>query len=489
MKKVIDLIPNRKEHCFLIKEAFSPEFCNNIIHDKKDSFKKASTHYPTSYRNNDRQVIDNKQFSKELFLKIKQYLPKTIHTEGISQKESGIWELQQLNSRLRVCRYLPNQYFNKHLDGIHYVSHNIQSKLTFMIYLNGQEDFKGGNTLFFKNKTDEFPFKSYTPEKGDLIIFDHNLWHSGALVTKGIKYVLRSDIIYKKEKVNLFKNIDFAEGHLGYIWNITSFNNYYITSGRDKKIKIWSRKGSKISELKGHDNSILKIIPFSKTQFISASRDKTINIWKEEPEYTFKLEHKIKHHKATVLSLCKINSEYFLSADANGTLNQIDTKGNLIKSIQAHKEWIWDIQKIDKEHFVTICEDGSLKIWLLNTLKECINWQEKSPINAVAIDGTTLFIGTFEGKIISFKINLKNKSLIKLNEKNCHTGIIRKLKVKNNFLYSAGEDNLLQVWNKKQLHFIKSYPHKNFVQDMIITDTSIISASYEGEIKKFTIHN
>jgi len=41
MKKQINLLPDRKEYCLLIKAAFTTDFCDQIVAQKKDSFKKA----------------------------------------------------------------------------------------------------------------------------------------------------------------------------------------------------------------------------------------------------------------------------------------------------------------------------------------------------------------------------------------------------------------------------------------------------------------
>jgi len=239
MKKQINLLPDRKEYCLLIKAAFTTDFCDQIVAQKKDSFKKAITNYPTSYRNNERQVMDNERFAIELFSEIENYIPTTIEVQGISVEEQGVWEADHLNPRIRICRYLQDQYFHKHLDGIHYISETQQSKLTFMIYLNGSEDFTGGNTLFFNSKEAEKIIGSYEPQKGDLIIFDHNLWHSGEVVTGGEKYILRSDIIYRRISGGNEVSSEFCgEGHLGYIWTATVWNERLLTSGRDKEIKI-----------------------------------------------------------------------------------------------------------------------------------------------------------------------------------------------------------------------------------------------------------
>jgi len=485
MKKVLHLLPNHRAHCLLIKQAFSPDFCDQLINSKKNSFKKASTHYPTSYRNNERQVLDNEEFAQQLFQKIKNYIPDIIETEGMSKQESGTWKLNSLNTRIRICRYLPNQYFNKHLDGVHYVSAEQQSKLTFMIYLNGNEDFEGGRTLFFESKESDSILSSYEPEKGDLIIFDHNLWHSGETVLKGEKYILRSDIIYQKIDANPQVNNSFCgEGHLGYIWTATLHDNKLITSGRDKKIKIWSKDGEKLSELTGHKNSIISLIGFDDDTIVSASRDMSIKIWRRKVESEFGLVTSLNFHKGAVLSLCKMDTKSFLSGGADGRVNQIDIDGNLIDQYQAHEEWIWDIVKIDDEKYASISEDGSLKIWKYDTHRLVTAWQENIPVNSIAVEPSMILIGRFDGSIIRLIFDYQTKTLKEISRKKCHNGIIRRIMIDEQYLYSASEDSTLKIWDKVQLEFVKLFKHRNFVQDIVLLNDSIISVSYDGEIIK-----
>ena len=56
-----------------------------------------------------------------------------------------------------------------------------------MIYLN--DDYGGGNT--------SFNTISIEPKKGMALIFLHNLEHEGSAITDGIKYVLRTDVMFK----------------------------------------------------------------------------------------------------------------------------------------------------------------------------------------------------------------------------------------------------------------------------------------------------
>ena len=62
-----------------------------------------------------------------------------------------------------------------------------QSMLTFMLYLNG--GFEGGATSFQGGL-------SIKPEAGMILVFRHALYHEGAAVVSGRKYVLRSDVMF-----------------------------------------------------------------------------------------------------------------------------------------------------------------------------------------------------------------------------------------------------------------------------------------------------
>jgi len=237
--EIEDILPDTKLTCFVIPSLFSKSECEELLSPSiKNSFQKAISNYPTYYRNNERFVIDNNHLASHLFNKVKHYLPKIIETKSSIQLENGIWRLKELNKRLRFCKYSAGQYFNRHLDGIHYRKDTIQSKLTFMIYLNSAKDFKGGRTLFFKTKDDDEIWASYVPKQGDLIVFDHNVWHEGEVLTEGEKFVLRSDILYSRKKIKV--NNEPFTGHLGYIWSLLKIdNNTILSGGRDKEIKAW----------------------------------------------------------------------------------------------------------------------------------------------------------------------------------------------------------------------------------------------------------
>ena len=94
-----------------------------------------------------------------------------------------------LNERFRCYRYEPGQRFAPHRDGYFERNDRERSLLTFMIYLN--DDFSGGETAFLSYGC------SAKPRVGTALLFQHLLDHEGCVVRSGVKYVLRSDVMYR----------------------------------------------------------------------------------------------------------------------------------------------------------------------------------------------------------------------------------------------------------------------------------------------------
>jgi hypothetical protein len=69
------------------------------------------------------------------------------------------------------------------------------SFLTLMIYLNTPA--KGGETNFM-NSRDESQISSVAPRAGAVLAFDHDITHEGALLESGVKYCVRTDVMYRR---------------------------------------------------------------------------------------------------------------------------------------------------------------------------------------------------------------------------------------------------------------------------------------------------
>lgn len=135
----------------------------------------------TEVRNNERVIFDDDGLAQLLFERVRAKAPKEIH--GLA--------LVGVNERFRCYRYRPGMRFAPHKDGAFVRDEREQSCYTFMVYLN--EGFEGGHTTFATE-----PEVSIKPRTGMGLLFQHPIIHEGAVVTAGVKYAARTDLMYRK---------------------------------------------------------------------------------------------------------------------------------------------------------------------------------------------------------------------------------------------------------------------------------------------------
>lgn len=477
------LLKDSKLQCFLLPAFFSAEECAALLSPEiKAGYKKAIDNYPNYYRNNERLVLDLPELATNLFERIAPHLPEYLEIDSEKREEAGLWKLNSLNERLRFCRYAPGQYFHRHLDGIHYRSDTLQSKLTFMIYLNGNEEFSGGRTLFYKSRSDAEIWHAYSPQKGDLIIFDHNLWHEGEEVFSGEKFVLRSDILYERVSENV-KEYPYI-GHFGYIWTLLKWDEELLLSGgRDKTIRCWDENGNCTQVLYGHENSVSGLAKIDAQSFVSCSRDRTILMWKLNADGKFDLKQRISAHKATILCLQALPDGHFASAAADAEVVIFDANGTELRRLKGHNDWVWALCLISPEVLLSCSEDGTIRAW---------NWQSGEVLfvlnNEISCISMTfdlvqaqIFIGDLQGNISVWDLHTKKM----LRRFAAHTGLVRCLLfLPEGLLVSGAEDGMVKIWNLQTEEERTVFQHLNFVQALALQQGKLISAAYDGLIQK-----
>ena len=171
---------------FVIHDFLTPEECVKYIEESENiGFSEAvittedGERMFKDARNNDRIVFDNPVLSQTLFRRASPMLPPSI--DG--------WGLCGFNERFRYYRYENEQFFKLHMDGTFRRNESEESFLTFLIYLN--DDFTGGLT--------DFIWERVKPKTGSALVFPHRHMHQGSVVTSGVKYVLRTDVLYRNE--------------------------------------------------------------------------------------------------------------------------------------------------------------------------------------------------------------------------------------------------------------------------------------------------
>lgn len=198
---------------FIANSLLSVEECDSLIcAAEKEGF--GTTPYPKDYRGNLRLLAKDEELTKALFARLQGFLPKFLEEGG--QR----YELVSLNPLLRLAKYYPPSCFKAHVDAYYDNALSEKSMYTVNIYLNGGE-FQGGTTRFYldddmddpsqKKSSFNFNFLSVfhrtrrtevVPLAGRALIFRQppakSYLHDGDNVVNGIKYLMRTDVMYRK---------------------------------------------------------------------------------------------------------------------------------------------------------------------------------------------------------------------------------------------------------------------------------------------------
>lgn len=131
----------------------------------------------TGIRNNNRAFHKSEELAELLWEKGRPFIPERI----------GNSTAIGLNELFRFYHYQRGHQFKGHYDESYIRNELEASYFTFMIYLN--DNFQGGDTTFQGLRIQ--------PKQGMALIFLHSLYHEGSEVTQGVKYVLRTDVMYR----------------------------------------------------------------------------------------------------------------------------------------------------------------------------------------------------------------------------------------------------------------------------------------------------
>ncbi|RIA93368.1 hypothetical protein C1645_762556 [Glomus cerebriforme] len=193
-----------KPLAFIIDNVCTPEECNSLIqlseNDPNSKYEDALLNIgggkqisAKDQRNNLRYIRDDYAISSEIFNRISHLLPLSW-----KWKNNTSFPLSCLNERLRFLKYRKGERFKPHMDGNYARDDGSEASfVTLQLYLN--EGFQGGETTFLdwalENKV------PVIPKPGRALIFEHKLLHEGSEILDGIKYVIRTDIMYKTGNV------------------------------------------------------------------------------------------------------------------------------------------------------------------------------------------------------------------------------------------------------------------------------------------------
>ncbi|HEX7816458.1 2OG-Fe(II) oxygenase [Dyella sp.] len=467
-------LPSHMGTCLIVADFLTAEECAAYIAQAEQrGFLSAELDYPPSYRNNDRQVLDDPALAARLWQRL---------TTRITLPEDDGWIPQGINERLRLCRYRPGQRFNIHRDGVHHRGEYVRSKLTFMIYLTDGDDFGGGDTLFFTGGPECIGNPGHLvarirPRRGSLIVFDHDLWHAGEEVTCGSKHILRSDILYRNTAAT-----PAAPGHHGYAWTLLRLADGRIASaGRDATIRLWQPDGEPDALWRGHRQSVLGLAQLSDGRVASISRDRSLRWWNRQGQCL----NEVAAHDAAGLCITALPQGRLASGGADHRIHIWSGNGQHLASCQGHQGWIWGLATDGQDRLFSASEDGHAMAWTydgiaLSTLAGDV------PLRGIDIRKdaahTRFAVGDANGWVRCGHIDAQGFTLTR--RLRAHAAAIRRVRfLSHGQLATCGEDGALRIWAEDATTLIHEYNQSQFVTDVIESGPSCwIACGYNGQL-------
>jgi hypothetical protein len=194
-----------EDQILIIRNLFSAKLCKNYVGFFSSLPLTTTPGIPKrgeAVRVNDRFQIDDPAFAQQLW---EQTALKHL-VEGYEQQSVWRGEVIGLNPNIRIYRYKPGQFFDRHYDESNKVVVGDlktpgRTTWTLLIYLTTCE---GGETAFYPEPTRKGqPMPEPIEvglETGMALLHNHDdcMLHEGKEVISGEKWVLRSDLVVKR---------------------------------------------------------------------------------------------------------------------------------------------------------------------------------------------------------------------------------------------------------------------------------------------------
>lgn len=163
-----------------IDDIFTEEECHQLI-EKAESLGMSEVDRGNALY--DRSIMVDKELANKLFEKIRHLLPTVFNEKRIIK----------LNDHFRFSKYNLGGNFGIHRDGFNIDNEGLISLMTLNIFLNEPEE--GGSTVFYDN--DRNMVLDCKPKAGRGALFYNQILHEGSVVSKGTKYLIRTDVMAK----------------------------------------------------------------------------------------------------------------------------------------------------------------------------------------------------------------------------------------------------------------------------------------------------
>ena len=159
--------------------------------------------FEPGYRDSSRCVVDSSAFSAYLLEVIRPHLPALWRTKPPPNGRERNLIIDELNERCRFLVYhRRGQSFAAHFDGSYvrpddHPKAGARSTVTVQLYFHDVPEAHGGATTFLDASGGAARDVRCQPRCGSVLLFTQDLYHEGSKLFAGVKYTLRTEVMYR----------------------------------------------------------------------------------------------------------------------------------------------------------------------------------------------------------------------------------------------------------------------------------------------------
>ena len=202
---------------FTAEGILSPQECDYFIQKTEQAgYEDLTRQFEKEYRGAETILVLDEQMADSVWKRVQQTLKDEdlLLIKPMGFGNEGTWKASRLNQCFKFSKYVEGTCFKGHIDGPWVPMKDESSVFTVVIYLN--DDFEGGETNFYREPlqsklegkrgvAEEGDLvASVKPKKGKILVFTHESYHEGAVVKKGVKYVVRTEIMFRRVDSSIF---------------------------------------------------------------------------------------------------------------------------------------------------------------------------------------------------------------------------------------------------------------------------------------------
>ena len=263
---------------------------------------------------------------------------------------------------------------------------------------------------------------------------------------------------------------------------------FLVTGDTGGNLQFWSAQGELLRTIAAHDNTISKVIFCHHSPTVwTASLDGTLKHWNVQTGET--LQTLAIRQPLTALALSP-DDRHLILGDSTGTLELWTTEGESLKSWQAHRSVIRDLQISSNGIIASASWDNTIGLWhpdgsLVGYLRD-----HNGPVQVLAFDPTNplgLLSGSWDGTVRIWSGNLTHYAEFVSGNR-----VVRALLfvAKDPILFIAGSDRILESWSWQSLQdkHARETPHDGDISalDLSPNGQMIASGSWDGSIALWT---